>query len=39
MAFNPDVIRADTPGVEHVTHLITCGAALMPQPVVNAVIE
>ena len=39
MTIDLDAIRADTPGVEHVTHLIACGAALMPQPVVDAVID
>ncbi|MCB1756337.1 MAG: aminotransferase class V-fold PLP-dependent enzyme [Gammaproteobacteria bacterium] len=32
-------IRADTPGLAHVTHLIASGAALMPQPVIDAVIN
>jgi cysteine desulfurase / selenocysteine lyase len=39
MALDLDAIRADTPGVEHVAHLISCGAALMPRPVVDAVID
>ena len=31
-------IRAETPGVKHSTHLLACGAGLMPQPVVDAVV-
>jgi cysteine desulfurase / selenocysteine lyase len=34
-----DRIRADTPGVERVVHLNNCGAGLMPQPVLDAVIN
>ena len=29
-------VRADTPGVEHVAHLNNAGAALMPQPLLDA---
>ncbi len=32
-------IRAETPGVERVVHLNNCGAGLMPQPVLDAVIS
>ena len=34
-----DKIRAETPGVSRVVHLNNCGAGLMPQPVLDAVIE
>lgn len=34
-----DHIRKDTPGIGHSTHLLACGSALMPQSVVNALIE
>ncbi len=33
-----DRVRADTPGVTHRTHLNNAGAALMPQPVIDAVV-
>ncbi len=36
---NIDQIRKDTPGVGRGTHLLACGSALMPQPVVDAVIR
>ncbi len=32
-------IRAETPGVQHVNHLLACGSALPSQPVVDAVID
>lgn len=32
-------IRADTPGLKSATHLLAAGSSLMPQPVVDAVIE
>ena len=38
MALDIDKIRSDTPGVSHGVHLLASGAALMPQPVVDAVI-
>lgn len=31
-------IRAETPGLKHGSHLLACGASLMPQPVVDAII-
>ena len=33
-----DQVRADTPGIEHSTHLLACGSALMPKCVVDAVV-
>ena len=33
-----DKIRAETPGAEHIVHLNNCGAGLMPQPVLDALI-
>lgn len=39
MRLDIDKIRAETPGVAHVNHLIASGAALMPQPVIDAVVE
>lgn len=32
-------VRAETPGIKHGVHLLACGAALMPQPVIDAVIN
>ncbi len=32
-------VRADTPGIHHGIHLLACGAALMPQAVVDAIVE
>jgi len=32
-------IRAETPGVKSVNHLLACGSALMPRPVLDAVVE
>jgi len=38
-AVNLERWRADTPGVAHVAHFNNAGAALMPQPVIDAVKE
>lgn len=35
---NISQIRAETPGVEFSTHLLACGSALMPLPVIDAII-
>ncbi len=32
-------VRADTPGVNHVNHLLACGSALMPQQVIDALAD
>ena len=34
-----DGLRADTPGTRYVTHLNNAGAALMPTPVIDAVVD
>lgn len=34
-----DKIRAETPGLQHVNHLLASGAGLMPQPVLDAMVE
>jgi cysteine desulfurase/selenocysteine lyase len=39
MDLDIDRIRFETPGVSHSTHLLAAGSALMPQPVIDAVIE
>ena len=39
MPLDIDNIRAQTPGVKSVNHLLACGSALMPQPVLDAVVE
>ncbi len=39
MKLDIDKIRHETPGVSHCTHLLASGSALMPQPVVDAVID
>ncbi len=37
MPFDLGAIRAQTPGLQHGTHLLACGSALMPQGVVDAI--
>ena len=32
-------IRAETPGIAHGVHLLACGSALMPRPVVDAIVD
>jgi cysteine desulfurase/selenocysteine lyase len=39
MTMDIEKIRAETPGVAHSTHLLAAGSALMPQCVIDAVIE
>ena len=39
MTIDIDKVRAETPGVDHTIHLVASGSALMPQPVVDAIIE
>lgn len=39
MTIELDRIRADTPGIAETTHLLACGSALMPNPVIDAMIE
>ena len=39
MGLNIDSIRADTPGTAKINHLLACGSALMPQPVLEAITE
>ena len=37
--FDLDILRADTPGVQHVVHVNNAGASLMPQPVIKAITD
>jgi cysteine desulfurase/selenocysteine lyase len=39
MGFDLEIIRAQTPGLAHVNHLLAAGSALMPQLVIDAVIK
>ena len=37
--FDLELVRAETPGLAHSTHLLACGSALMPSPVIDAVVD
>lgn len=39
LKFDLEHVRAQTPGLAHSTHLLACGSALMPSPVIEAVIN
>ncbi len=39
MSIDIEQVRADTPGVSHVNHLVSAGASLMPQVVVDAMVD
>ena len=39
MQLDIEKLRSETPGVAERIHLLASGSALMPQPVINAVIE
>ena len=39
MSIDIEAVRADTPGVQNVLHLNNAGAALQPQPVLDAVLD
>lgn len=39
MSLDIKKIRDETPGVSHCTHLVASGSALMPQPVIDAIID
>lgn len=39
MSLDIEKIRAETPGIPDVVHLMACGAALMPQPVIDALTD
>ena len=39
MSLDIDKVRAETPGVQEVAHLLACGSSLMPQPVIETVTE
>ncbi len=39
MGLDVEKLRAETPGVSHSTHLLACGSGLMPQPVIDTVIN
>ncbi len=39
MTLDIEKIRGETPGVGNTIHLLACGSALMPQPVVDAIID
>ncbi len=39
MTLDIEKIRAETPGVQHSIHLLACGSALMPQSVIDAIVD
>jgi cysteine desulfurase/selenocysteine lyase len=39
MGIDIDLVRRDTPGTKAVAHLIASGSGLMPQPVIDAVVD
>ena len=39
MTFDLSRVRAQTPGLQHGSHLLACGSALMPQVVVDAITD
>ncbi len=39
MALDLSAVRAETPGLQHGAHMLACGAALMPQVVVDAITD
>jgi cysteine desulfurase / selenocysteine lyase len=39
MGIDIDAVRRDTPGTKTVAHLIASGAGLMPQPVIDAIVD
>ena len=39
MSLDIDRVRAETPGVREVAHLLACGSSLMPKPVIDTVTD